>query len=149
MNANYWLVVSSLSFIAPSIVSYKTYNYDITALYIMITITSSYYHYSKNPYLLYMDYALNQITHITTLHRILPGGWRSMSAYSVWVSYILFIYYYGNLTQTLVWNPNIDEATAWHMTLHMSTAITSSYTLYTTYLIKTTEKVLRAIEVSV
>ena len=40
-----------------------------------------------------------------------------MPAYSVWLSYAIFIYYYGYLTKTLVWNPDLDAATPWHMTL--------------------------------
>jgi hypothetical protein len=56
-----------------------------------------------------------------------------MPAYSVWLSYVLFIYYYGYINKTLVWNPDFDSATPWHMTLHASTAFTTSYTVYATY----------------
>lgn len=114
MQSNYYLVLSSLTFLAPAIVS-------------------SYYHFSKNHYILYIDYPLNQITHITTLYRILPGRWASMPAYSVWLSYVIIIYYYGYITKTLIWNPDLDAATPWHMTLHISTAFTTMYTIYTTH----------------
>jgi hypothetical protein len=133
MQPNYWLVLSSLSFVAPAIVSYKTGTYDVASLCILVSIISSYYHATKNPYLLYLDYPLNQITHLTTVYRILPGGWDSMPAYSLWLSYAIFIYYYGNLTKTLVWNPDLDAATPWHMTLHISTAATTSYTVWATF----------------
>ena len=133
MKPNILLVLSSLSFLAPSIVSYKTNNYDISTLCALVSIISSYYHFSKNPYLLYIDYPLNQITHIITVYRILPGGWASMPYYSLWLSYAIFIYYYGYLTKTLVWNPYLDAATPWHMTLHLSTAATTSYTVWATF----------------
>jgi hypothetical protein len=133
MKSNYCLVLSSLTFAAPAIISYKTGTYDLAILCALITIISSYYHYSKNPYLLYIDYPLNQITHITTVYRILPGRWASMPVYSVWLSYIIYIYYYGYLTKSLVWNPDFDAATPWHMTLHISSAFTTMYTVYATH----------------
>lgn len=53
MNPNLWIVLSSLTFIGPAIISYKTYNYDVSTLFVLVSIISSYYHFSKNPYLLY------------------------------------------------------------------------------------------------
>jgi len=134
MEPNPWLVLSSLNFLAPALVSYKTKNYDVATLCCIVSVVSSLYHITKNPYLLYIDYPLNQLTHITTVYRILPGGWASMPAYSLWLSYVLFIYYYGYINKTLIWNPDLDAATPWHMTLHLSTAYTTCYTVYATYL---------------
>jgi hypothetical protein len=130
MESNYYLALSSLSFIIPAIVSYKTSNYDVSALCAMVSLVSSSYHITKNPHLLYIDYPLNQITHVITFYRIFPGGWMSIPAYSVWLSYIMFVYYYGYLTTSLIWNPDLNAATPWHMTLHVSTALTTSYTIY-------------------
>ena len=133
MKSNYYLILSSLTFLGPAIISYKTGTYDLAILCTLVTIISSYYHYSKNPYLLYIDYPLNQISHITTVYHILPGGWVSIPAYSVWLSYAVYIYYYGYLTKSLIWNPDLDAATPWHMTLHISTALTTMYTVYATH----------------
>jgi hypothetical protein len=133
MNPNLLLALSSLSFLAPAITSYKSGYYDITTLCSIISLVSSLYHITKNPYLLYIDYPLNQITHIITVYRILPGGWASMPYYSLWLSYAIFIYYYGYLTKTLIWNPDLDAATPWHMTLHISTAGTTCYTVWATF----------------
>jgi len=132
MNTNYCLVVSSLSFIVPAIVSYKTSNYDVAALCSMVSTVSSLYHITKNPLLLYVDYPLNQITHAITLYRIVPGGWVSLCPYGIWLSYVIFIYYYGYVTKSLIWNDDLNAATPWHMTLHLSTAFTTSYTVYVT-----------------
>jgi len=96
----------------------------------MVTIVSSSYHFTKNPYLLYIDFPLSQFAHIITLYRILPGGWASMPYYSLWLSYVLFIYYYGYINKSMIWNANLEQATPWHMTLHISTAFTTSYTVY-------------------
>ena len=56
-----------------------------------------------------------------------------MPAYAAWLSYVIFIYYYGYQNKTLVWNPDLQAATPWHMSLHISTAATTSYTVYSTY----------------
>ena len=137
MEPNYWLILSSLSLLAPAFVSYKTRIYDLSLLCVIVTVISSWYHYSKNPYILYIDYPLNQITHLTTVYRILPGGWASMPMYTLWLSYVVFIYYYGFVTHTLIWNPDLHAATPWHMTLHISTSVITSYTVYATYVVRT------------
>lgn len=134
MEPNYLLVLSSLSFIIPGIVSYNTCNYDVSVLFILESIVSSLYHATKNPYILYIDYSLNQITHIISLYRILPGKFTSIPYYTIWLLYVICIYYYGYLTKSLVWNPNLDAATPWHISLHVSTSLITSYTIYNTYL---------------
>ena len=133
MKPNLWLVLSSLSFLAPAITCYRSSYYGLSGIYILVTTISSSYHLTKKPSLVYLDYSLSQLAHLLTVHRILKGGWVSMSAYSVWLSYAVFIYYYGYLTKTLVWNPDLDAATPWHMTLHMSTAGTTCYTVWATF----------------
>ena len=133
MKPNYWLVLSSLSFIAPAIICQKTGYYGLSRMYILVTTVSSVYHATKNPSLVYLDYSLSQLTHAATVYTILKGEWDSMPAYSLWLSYAIFIYYYGYLTKTLVWNPDLDSATPWHMTLHMSTAGTTCYTVWATF----------------
>jgi len=133
MKPNYWLVLSSLSFLAPAQICYNTNNYALSDLYIVVTAVSSLYHATKSPYLVYIDYSLSQIAHVVTLRVILDGKWASMPYYSIWLSYVIFIYYYGYLNKTLVWNPDLDKATPWHMSLHVSTAFTTCLTVYRTY----------------
>ena len=133
MKPNLFLVLSSLSFLAPAITCYNSRYYGLSGIYVLVTTVSSVYHVTKNPSLVYLDYSLSQLAHLLTVHRILKGGWASMPAYSLWLSYAIFIYYYGYLTKTLVWNPDLDAATPWHMTLHVSTAATTSYTVWATF----------------
>jgi hypothetical protein len=64
------------------------------------------------------------------LYRIIPGGMKTMPYYFMWLSYTICIYYYGYMNKTLIWNPDVHAATPWHMSLHMTTALTTSYTLY-------------------
>ena len=133
MKPNMWLVLSSLSFLAPAITCYKTNNTHLTVVYILVTTVSSTYHATKNQSLIYLDYSLSQLAHAMTVYTIIKGGWSSMPYYFVWLMYVVLIYYCGNLNKTLVWNPNLEEATPWHMSLHISTAATTCYTVYATH----------------
>ena len=133
MEPNLWLVLSSFTFLAPALTCYKTSNYFLTSVYILVTVSSSVYHATKNPYLLYLDYPLMQFGHATVLYYIIDGKWASMPYYTLWLLYVIFIYYYGYKNNILVWNPDLEAATPWHMSLHISTAAMSSYTVYSTY----------------
>jgi hypothetical protein len=130
MTPNYWLVLSSLSFLAPAIVSIQLQYYEIATLSFLISFVSSWYHITKNPLILYIDYPLNQLSHITILYKIIPGGMRSMPYYFIWLLYVITIYYYGYINKKLVWDPDVNAATPWHMSLHVMSALTTSYTLY-------------------
>ena len=133
MNPNYWLVLSSCSFIAPAITCYYSKNYLLTYTYCLLTLISSLYHATKNPSLIFIDYSINHIVHILTLWNILKGREYSMPYYCICLSYIFTIYYYGYITKTLVWDYNLDTATPWHMSLHISTSATTSYTVWATF----------------
>jgi hypothetical protein len=130
MNPNFWLVLSSLSILGPAALAIQLKRYTISSIYLLVTITSSAYHYTKNPYILYIDYPLNQLSHAVTVYTILPGGMKTMPYYFIWLIYTVYIYYYGYINKNLIWNPDLDAATPWHVTMHVSTAITTYYTLY-------------------
>jgi len=133
MKSNPLLVLSSLSFIFPAILYYNLNKYYSTLLYIGVTTISSMYHHTKAPELLYLDIPFAHLSHLVTLCQIIPGRWASMPYYSLWLSYILYIYYYGSINKSMVWNPNLEIATWWHMTVHISTAATTCYTVYATH----------------
>jgi len=133
MEPNYWLVLSSMSFIAPTILCYNLNNPILYGVLIMVIYISSAYHATKIPYLLYLDIPLLYTANLITLYNILPGGWKTIPYYLVWLVYALFVYYYGQIHKTMVWNPNLKQATKWHMSLHISTSIMTCYTLYVTH----------------
>jgi len=111
MKPNYWLVLSSLTLIAPAIVCHKTGDHGLKLMYILLTTVSSVYHATKNPYLVYLDYSCAQLTNAYSLYIIIKGGWASMPCYSLWLSYIMIVYYYGYINKSLIWNPDLDAAT--------------------------------------
>lgn len=135
MKPNPYLVLSSLTLGAPAITSYLMNDYLMMSLYGSLTIISSIYHATKNPHLVYLDYTTAQITHAFTIHRIIPGGSASLPYYSGWLAYVVFIYYYGYVNKVMVWNPDLDAATPWHMSLHFACSLMACYTLYATYLV--------------
>jgi hypothetical protein len=133
MQPNPWLVLSSLSFLGPAIVCHKIRNPYLMSAYMIVTIVSGTYHATKNPLLVYADYSIAQLTHAMTVFTIIPGGWASMPYYSAWLTYAVYIYYYGYLNKSMVWDSDLVKATPWHMSMHASIAITSCYTLYATH----------------
>jgi hypothetical protein len=133
MKSNPWLVLSSLCFIGPSITCYLTDNTALSGMYVLVTTVSSTYHATKHPTLLYLDYTTAQIAHFYTVLTIYKGGWASMPYYLIWFIYTVYTYYYGYVYNTLIWNPDLDAATSWHMLMHFSSSLTTCYTVYATY----------------
>ena len=137
MKPNPYLVLSSFSFLAPAIVTYRVHRPNLTFLYITVWLVSSLYHATKNPSLVYIDYSTAQLTHAATVYYIIPGGYASMPYYFCWLFYALVIYYYGYQNQTLIWDPDLNKATPWHMSLHLSISIVTSYCVYATHRVNT------------
>ena len=136
METNYWLVASSLSFIAPGVLCYTLNLPGMSLLYALVTCASSAYHLTKHPWFLWIDLSLNHLNHVSTVVYIINGGLVSMPAYFAWLLYVVIIYYYGHTTSSLVWHPDRSTATFWHATLHLSTSLTTLFTVYTTYCVE-------------
>jgi hypothetical protein len=123
MEPNPYLVFSSTSYIVVAAVTYATGYQYLGLLYYVLTFISMIYHATKWQPLLYLDYPLLHTANVWTLACIYPGGWRTMPYYCVWFAYITTIYYYGYLTKSLIWSSDLDTATRWHMSLHISSAL--------------------------
>jgi hypothetical protein len=134
MEPNYWLVLSSLTFLAPAIVSYNTNNYAVSYVYFTLVPVSCLYHSTKYQYLQYLDYTFAHSAHLMGIYTIIPGGWFAFYYYCLWFSYNFTIYYYGYITKTMIWNPDYASATAWHMSFHISSSIMFSHMIYLTSL---------------
>jgi hypothetical protein len=134
MKPNLWLALSSLTFLVPAIVSYNTNNYATSYLYFALIPVSCSYHLTKYPYLQILDYTFAHSAHFMGIYTIIPGGWFSFYYYCLWFSYNFTIYYYGYLTKTMIWNPDLDAATPWHMSFHISSSLMFSHMIYLSYL---------------
>jgi len=133
MEPNLYLVASSLSLLFPSLLCY-TLDLPLHAgIYGLVACTSSAYHATKYPGLLWIDLPLNQIGHIVTVSYIIKGGWVSMPTYFVWLVYTVVTYYGGYRTSTLIWNPDYARATPWHVVMHLSTSACTLYTVFVTW----------------
>jgi hypothetical protein len=139
MNPNYWLALSSLTFLAPAIVSYNTNNYTLSYLYFILVPVSSAYHATKYQYLQLLDYTIAHSAHLLGIYTIIPGGWTAFYYYWLWFSYNFTIYYYGYITKTMIWNPDLNAATPWHMSFHISSSIMLSHMLLITHYTKQIE----------
>lgn len=130
MEPNYWLVVSSFSYCFPCYFYYRLGHSYLTMIYVGVITSSSLYHATKYPSLLWIDIPIAHLAHVSTLLQIWKGGWRSMVPYTFWLLYTLVTYYYGYKTSTLIWNPNIQQATPWHMGMHGLTSLMCCVTMY-------------------
>lgn len=136
MEPNYWLVTSSFLFVAPGILCYQLNLPVLSMIYFLVTCTSSAYHATKHPMLLWADLSLLHINHLSTVSYIVWGGLVSMPAYFAWLLYAVIVYYYGHTTSSFVWDPNRSVATFWHITLHLATSLTTLFTVYTTHCVE-------------
>jgi len=135
MDPNPYLVASSLSFLFPSLLFYTLRLPFLSSIYGLVACTSSIYHATKHPAILWVDYPLNHISHIATVSYIIQGGWISMPAYVVWLIYTVLTYYVGYRMSSMVWDPVHDRATPWHALLHISTVATTMYTVFVTWVV--------------
>jgi hypothetical protein len=133
MNPNYWLAASSFFYVAPSYVCYTLGHPYLSTIYAAVVVSSSSYHATKYPILLAIDIPLAHLAHIITLSKILKGGANSMIPYSCWLLYTITIYYYGFMNQTFIWNPNVDQATIWHASMHGFTSLFTCITMMAAY----------------
>jgi hypothetical protein len=133
MDPNPYLVASSLLFFAPSFLCYTLNLPFLSAIYGLVACVSSTYHATKYPGLLWIDFPLNHLNHIATVVYILQGGWVSMPAYAVWLTYTVYTYYGGYRTSSMIWDPEHDRATPWHAIMHATTAATTMYTVFVTW----------------
>ena len=133
MEPNPWLVTSSLSFLLPCALCYVLNLPVLSAIYGLVTCVTSIYHATKHPTLVWADFALSQLSHVMTVSYIVQGGWVSMPAYAVWLTYTLLTYYGGYATSTLIWDLDRTRATPWHILLHVSTSATTLYTVFVTW----------------
>jgi hypothetical protein len=135
MQPNGFLVISSLNLLIPALTCYRIKYYYLSYLYIITALTSAAYHATKIPHILYIDNINAQVAHLASLYVIFPAIKTLLPYYSIWVSYTLFVYYYGYLNNTMIWDPDLDKATPWHMSLHFLISIISSYILHSAHVI--------------
>jgi hypothetical protein len=129
MEPNYWLSLSSLSYLLPSYIAYSIGYTYLGVLYIVLTTISVIYHSTKIPSLLLIDIPVSHINHILSFLIIIKGGFISISLYLSWLLYTLYSYYYGYQTSSLIWHKDPEKSTPWHAGLHVLTSLITSITL--------------------
>jgi hypothetical protein len=135
MQPNLFLVVSSLNLLIPALTCYRIKYYYLSYLYSITALTSAAYHATKLPQLLYIDNFNAQVAHLASVYVILPVIDKLIVYYGIWMSYTIFVYYYGYLNNTMIWDPDLDRATPWHMSLHILISIIASHIIYSAHLI--------------
>lgn len=129
MEPNYWLSISSLTYLFPCFVAYSIGYTYLGVLYLVLTVISFIYHSTKIPSLLLIDIPVSHINHILSFLIIIKGGFVSIGLYLTWFLYVIYTYYYGYHTSSLIWHEDPEKSTPWHAGLHILTSLITSITL--------------------
>jgi hypothetical protein len=116
---NPYLVISSLLFLIPA-----HYAHDVEQLWPTtyalrgLVIASSAYHLTKHHVLYYIDQGAVITLFIRSIIDGLYGGPTCITISMAINLMCIYLYYYGRLTQSLIWSSSFHEATASHVFMH-------------------------------
>ena len=117
MKPNYWLATSSLFLMMPTWAAWKCGDTIRIWYHTGVTVVSVTYHLTKHPLVFWIDF----VTANSMVPSILPLVSQrdyTMFTYACGVGYCFFMFYYGYIKKDLVWNPDVDQATPYHVSLH-------------------------------
>ena len=117
MKPNYWLAASSLCLMMPTWAAWKCGDTIRIWYHTGVTVVSVTYHLTKHPLVFWIDF----VTANSMVPSILPLVSQrdyTMFTYACGVGYCFFMFYYGYIKKDLVWNPDVDQATPYHVSLH-------------------------------
>lgn len=117
MKPNYWLATSSLFLMMPAWAAWKCGDTIRIWYHTGVTVVSVTYHLTKHPVVFWIDF----VTANSMVPSILPLVSQrdyTMFTYACGVGYCFFMFYYGYIKKDLVWNPDVDQATPYHVSLH-------------------------------
>lgn len=122
------LVISSTIFILPTIISvYNKLWLEFSAC-IYITIISSIHHYIRNNITSILDklgcYYLTYVCYVSAKRVNKLYIWAFAAIYSLCVYNIAYFF------NILAWNPDINIALMWHISMHLVVALSFSFNLY-------------------
>lgn len=125
---NSLLVITSILFIIPAILTLYNKQWLASSASIFILITSILHHSTKKPIFTALDkiacfylglVSLYYAFQYKILYIVLPV-----------IIYICIIYYYGHSSKSLVWCEDYTESTLWHSTIHIFSAVSVTYGSY-------------------
>jgi hypothetical protein len=97
-----------------------------------LIVSSAAYHMTKHRTLYYIDQGAVMALVVRSFVDGINGGADAFVITLAVNSICTYLYYYGRLTQTLIWSPNFYSATASHMLMHSISAV-GYYTLLMNY----------------
>jgi peptidoglycan biosynthesis protein MviN/MurJ (putative lipid II flippase) len=129
-NPNPYLVASTLTFLAPLSIAVQLNDTHTQAAFTFLLVASTAYHATKHPVLYYIDQIAANYLVIRSFLDGYRGGAASL-AISISVNLTcIYLYMYGRKTQSLIWSPSFEVATATHAFMHCLVAAGYSCLLY-------------------
>ena len=121
LQPNPYLVATSLTFLIPATFFAFQGQWLMYTSNVMISIISTLYHATKWPPLFYIDVCMaNILTLLHLLYAIQMGYWY-LPLPGIGYSILMFIY--GHKYTCFVWHPSLDQATRWHISMHIVVVI--------------------------
>jgi hypothetical protein len=116
---NLYLVFSSLLFLIPAHYSSRVEKlWSTTYVLNGLVIASSAYHLTKHHVLYYIDQGAVIALFARSIIDGYYGGNRCITISATINLMCFYLYYYGRITQSLIWSPSFLEATASHVFMH-------------------------------
>lgn len=89
--------------------------------------TSTVYHFTKNPMILYLDHTACFALTASTIHLSIKNGHTIIPI--ICGLYIFTTYYIGYNYTIFIWNPDKNVSTFYHMSLHFVSNFISNYVM--------------------
>ncbi len=117
MKPNYWLATSSLMLFVPAWAAWKAGDVVRVWYHSGVAVISVTYHMTKHPVIFWVDFAVANSLVPSVLPLIVQRDYMVVT-YLVGLSYCTGVFYYGYMKKDLVWNPDVNRATPYHVSLH-------------------------------
>ena len=116
MKPNYWLATSSLLLLAPAWAAWRAGDQLRVWYHTGVTLVSVTYHLTKHPVIFWIDIAAANSLVPSILPLVIQRDYVAF-AYVIAVAYCAGMFYYGHMKKELVWHPDVDTATPYHISL--------------------------------
>ena len=117
MKPNYWLAGSSLFLMMPTWAAWRCGDTIRVWYHTGVTVISVTYHLTKHPAVFWIDF-VSANSMVPSILPLVAMRDYTMFTYACGVGYCFFMFYYGYIKKDLVWNPDVNAATPYHVSLH-------------------------------
>ena len=116
LEPNPFLVASSLGFIVPITLNVLYHQWALYSINVAMMLASTMYHATKWPPLFYLDASLGYALTFVHFYYSIQMGQPFLTAPGI--TYCIIMFWYGYRHRCFVWDPSLNRATLWHLSMH-------------------------------